>query len=87
MDKRQSLINRATYKRIKKMDRQEMDAFLFHLVEDYYKEGMKAGNEISASVDIRVIISEILNKTKGVGPVMYDRIMEVAKKHLEDREN
>lgn len=72
---KENIINRKTYKTIKKYDREEMNLFLAKV----YQNGFKDGSEVGENTDFRIKLSEVLNKTKGIGPIMYDRIMEVAK--------
>lgn len=38
------LINRKTYKRVKKMDRQEMEAFLAEVYNQGFQDGVEAGD-------------------------------------------
>lgn len=73
------LINRSTYKRVKKMDRKEMESFLAKL----YREGFQAGVEAGDNADFKIKLSKVLNKTKGIGTVMYNRIMESVKEEEE----
>lgn len=71
----QKLINRKQYKAVKKMDRQEMEAFLANI----YKLGFEDGAESAEAADFKIQLVEILNKTKGVGPKTFDNIMNTAK--------
>lgn len=73
MDKK--LINRKTYKAIKKMDRQEMEAFLAEVYNQGFQDGVDAGNK----ADFKIMLVQVLEKTKGVGPKTFDRIMETVK--------
>ena len=73
MDKK--LINRKTYKAIKKMDRQEMEAFLAEVYNQGFEDGVDAGNK----ADFKIQLVEVLNNTKGIGPKLFDRILETAK--------
>ncbi len=72
---KENLINRKTYKAIKRMDRQEMEEFLARVYKNGFKDGTDAGN----MADFRIKLSQVLNRTKGVGTVLYDRIMQNAK--------
>ena len=69
------MINRKMYKDIKKYDRQQMENFL----KNIYSEGFRDGAETGDKIDFRIRLSEVLNKTKGIGATLYDRIMENAK--------
>lgn len=72
---KENLINRKTYKKVKKMDRKEMEDFLVGI----YREGFKDGAESGENADFRIKLSKLLEETKGVGPKLYDRIMRKAK--------
>ena len=69
------MINRKTYKKIKKMDRQEIEAFLAEIYNQGFQDGTEAGNK----VDFKIMLVQVLEKTKGVGPKTFDRIMETVK--------
>lgn len=72
---KEDLINRKIYKKVKKMDRQEMEAFL----ADIYHRGYQDGAESANNADFKIKLVEVLKKTKGVGPKMFDRIMQTVK--------
>lgn len=78
----QNLVNRKTYKNVKKMDRQQMERFIVGVYSDGFNDGVNAGD----NADFRIKLSEVLNSTKGVGPTLYDRIMARAKE-MEGVEN
>lgn len=69
------LLNRKTYKLVKKMDRQQMEEFLATV----YSEGFQDGAESAEGADFKINLVEILNKTKGVGIKTFDNIMQTAK--------
>lgn len=69
------LINRKIYKKVKKMDRQEMEAFL----ADIYHQGFQDGVEAGDNADFKIKLVEVLKKTKGIGPKLFDRIMQTVK--------
>lgn len=69
------MINRKTYKAVKKMDRQEMEAFL----ADIYHQGFQDGVEAGDNADFKIKLVEVLKKTKGIGPKLFDRIMATVK--------
>lgn len=71
------LLNRKTYKAIKRMDREKMESFI--AIANVYHEGFKDGSEAGKKADFKIQLSEVLNKTKGIGPKLYDKIMETAK--------
>ncbi len=72
---KENLINRKTYKAVKKMDRQDMENFLATI----YSEGFKDGTESAEMTDFKIQLVEILHKAKGVGPKTFDNIMETMK--------
>lgn len=78
----QTLVNRRTYKNVKKMDRQQMEKF----IAGVYSEGFNEGADAGGNVDFRIKLSEVLQSTKGVGPTLYNRIMTRAKE-MEEVEN
>lgn len=69
------MINRETYKSVKKMDRQEMECFM----KNIYRRGFKEGIEVGDNTDFRIRLSKVLNNTKGIGIKLYDAVMEKAK--------
>lgn len=73
MDKK--LINRKTYKAIKKMDRQEMETFLARIYHQGFQDGVEAGD----NADFKIKLVEVLENTKGIGPKLFDRIMGTVK--------
>lgn len=72
---KENLINRKTYKAVKKMDRQEMEVFLADIYKTGFEDGVDAGNK----ADFKIQLVEVLNNTKGIGPKLFDRILETAK--------
>ncbi|MBU5424987.1 hypothetical protein KQI41_01075 [Tissierella pigra] len=70
-----NLLNKTTYKAVKRMNRQEMKEHF----EEIYKLGFRDGSEVGDKTDFRIKLSKVLNKTKGVGIILHDRIMENAK--------
>lgn len=65
-------LDRSIYKKIKKMNREEMEGYL----ERLYKFAFQDGTEVSNHTDFKIKLSEVLNNTKGIGPKLYDKIME-----------
>ncbi|WP_352404490.1 hypothetical protein [Sporanaerobacter acetigenes] len=72
---KENLINRKQYKAVKKMDRQEMEVFLADIYKTGFEDGVDAGNK----ADFKIQLVEVLNNTKGIGPKLFDRILETAK--------
>lgn len=75
MKLKEDLINRKIYKKVKKMDRQEMEGFLVNIYHRGYQDGVNAGD----NADFKIKLVEVLKKTKGVGPKTFDRIMQTVK--------
>lgn len=65
------LINRVTYKNIKKYDHQQMEEFL----TDVYKNGYQDGRESVPGIELEDV-KTALRGTKGIGPVVWERIKE-----------
>ena len=71
----ESVLDRATYKKIKSMGRAEMQNFL----TNYYHNVMEDAS--TSSVDLKGLRAELSN-IKGVGEKRLDEIMSVIEKHL-----
>lgn len=69
----QKMLDRATYKKIKAMTREEMQSFL----TNYYNNVMQD----APTIDLDVLRKEI-GGVKGVGEKRLDEIMGVIEKHL-----
>lgn len=65
------LINRVMYKNIKKYDHQQMEEFL----TDVYKNGYQDGRESVPGIELEDV-KIALRGTKGIGPVVWQRITE-----------
>ena len=71
----QKMLDRATYKKIKSMTREEMQNFL----TNYYNNVMEDAN--APTLDLDELRKEI-GSIKGVGEKRLDEIMAVIEKHL-----
>ena len=71
----QKMLDRATYKKIKSMTREEMQNFL----TNYYNNVMEDAE--AATLDLNELRKEI-GSIKGVGEKRLDEIMAVIEKHL-----
>lgn len=71
----ESILDRATYKKIKGMSREKMQNFL----TNYYHNVME--DAPTSSVDLKGLRAELSN-IKGVGEKWLDEIMSVIEKHL-----
>ena len=67
-----SIIDRDTYRRIKKMSREELQAFLMR-----YAEGLSSQN----IVDLKAMETDI-KSVKGIGEKRAEEIMRIIEKHL-----
>lgn len=65
------LINRVVYKNIKKYDHQQMEEFL----TDVYKNGYQDGRASVPGIELEDV-KTALRGTKGIGPVVWQRITE-----------
>ncbi len=74
----QKMLDRATYKKIKGMTREEMQNFL----TNYYNNAMEDAN--APTLDLGELRKEI-GSIKGVGEKRLDEIMVVIEKHLNIR--
>ena len=67
-----SIIDRDTYRRIKKMSREELQAFLMR-----YAEGLSSQN----IVDLKAMETDI-KSVKGIGEKRTEEIMQIVERHL-----
>ena len=70
----QKIIDRDTYRAIKKMSREEMQAFLMR-----YANGLLENDD--KSIDLREVEKD-LRQIKGIGDKRIEEIMAVIEKHL-----
>ena len=76
MEKKEPIIDRALYKKIKSMDREAMNNF----VQNVYQQGYKAAE--SHSIDYDKLMVD-LSQIKGIGESRLNEIMSVIDKHIE----
>lgn len=67
-----NIIDRDTYRRIKKMSREELQAFLMR-----YAEGLSSQNII----DLKAMETDI-KSVKGIGEKRTEEIMQIVERHL-----
>lgn len=70
-----NILDRALYKQIKNMNRDEMEGFLKRVFENGYKKAVEENAAGSSSVDFDKLREEI-GKVNGVGAKRLDEIME-----------
>lgn len=69
------LVTRKLYKEIKKMDRQQIENFLAKV----YVQGYEDGKEAAEMADFKIKLVQLLEKTKGVGPKITEKILQTLK--------
>lgn len=82
----QNQFNRETYKKIKKMDRQQMERFVMNIFEEGYQAGAKAESEAAVGKEIDIEKIKIrIKEIKGIGEKKTEEIMKAIKEHMEDQ--
>lgn len=75
----EELVNRALYKRIKSMNRAEMESF----VRNVYQQGYEKAEEETHPIDYDSLKAD-LSRIKGIGESRLEEIMTVIDKHIEN---
>lgn len=75
------IMNRKTYQNVRKMDHQQMSAFLEGIYKNGYSDGCKASQGLTASE-----IKEVLLQVKGIGEKKVDTIVEALEAALKEKE-
>lgn len=73
----EELVNRALYKRIKSMNRSEMESF----VRNVYQQGYEKAEEETHPIDYDSLRAD-LSKIKGIGESRLNEIMTVIDNHI-----
>lgn len=73
----EELVNRSLYKRIKSMNRAEMENF----VRNVFNQGYERAEEETHSIDYDSLRAD-LSKIKGIGESRLNEIMTVIDKHI-----
>ena len=73
----EELVNRSLYKRIKSMNRAEMENF----VRNVFNQGYERAEEDTHSIDYDSLRAD-LSKIKGIGESRLNEIMTVIDKHI-----
>lgn len=73
------LVNRSLYKRIKSMNRAEMENF----VRNVFNQGYEKAEEETRSIDYDSLRAD-LSRIKGIGESRLEEIMTVIDKHIEN---
>ena len=75
----EELVNRALYKRIKSMNRAEMENF----VRNVFNQGSEKAEKETHSIDYDSLRAD-LSRIKGIGESRLEEIMTVIDKHIEN---
>lgn len=73
------LLNRKTYKKIKKYDRQEMEIFSRTIYKEGFKEGFREGADLGQQADFKIELVQLLEDIKGIGPKTKEKILQAYK--------
>lgn len=75
------LLNRKSFKVIKKFDRQEMEDFFRDKYEQGFKDGFKEGAKSSQQIDFKTELVQLLDgiEGKGIGPKTKAVILQAYK--------
>lgn len=73
------LVNRSLYKRIKSMNRAEMENF----VRNVFNQSYEKAEEETHSIDYDSLRAD-LSRIKGIGESRFEEIMTVIDKHIEN---
>lgn len=69
------LIDKKTFIKIKKYNISQMNNFCTNIYHSGFEDGVDTGTK----ADLKILLYKILQETKGIGPVLRDRIMETYK--------
>ena len=73
----QNFFTREMYKKLKKMDRQQAEAFIYNIYKNAYNDGYEdAKVNLSSSLDLDKLHEKLL-ELKGIGKVKTLAIMEI----------
>ena len=79
---KEELVNRALYKRIKSMNRAEMESF----VRNVYQQGYEKAEEETHPIDYDSLRAD-LSKIKGIGESRLNEIMTVIDNHIKNNDD
>ena len=77
----ENILDRALYKQIKNMKRDEMEGFLKRIFENGYKKAMNENAAEGSSVDLDKMREEI-GKINGIGDKRLDEVMRAIEKNM-----
>ncbi len=78
----QQLVTREIYKKLKKMDRREMEAYLVNLYQEAFMDGYEKHKSSAPSVDLDELQEKLL-EIKGIGKVKAEAILGIIKEIME----
>lgn len=74
---KENLLNRKTYKAVKKMDRQEMERFVTSIYSQGFKDGADAGQQVDTQIELVQFLEGL--EIKGIGPKTKEKILNAYK--------
>ena len=77
----ENILDRALYKQIKNMKRDEMEGFLKRIFENGYKKAMNENAAEGSSVDLDKLREE-MGKFNGIGDKRLDEVMRAIEKNM-----
>jgi len=77
----ENILDRALYKQIKNMNRDEMEGFLKRVFENGYKKAVSENAGAGSGVDLNKLREEI-GKINGIGAKRLDEIIKVIEKTM-----
>lgn len=80
----QKFFTREMYKKLKKMDRQQAEVFIYNIYKNAYNDGCEdAKVNLSSPLDLDKLHEKLL-ELKGIGKVKTLAIMEIVKRIMEE---
>lgn len=80
----QQLITREKFKKIKKMDRREVETFVFNLYQEAFMDGYEKGKTSAPLIDLGKLHEKLL-EIKGIGKVKAEAIINIIKESMKKR--
>lgn len=81
----QNQFTRETYKKIKKMDRQQMEQFVLNVFQEGYRAATEEAREAMSGQEIDMTkLQNKIKEIKGIGEKKTEEIMRVIKECMED---
>lgn len=80
----QQIMTRELYKKLKKMDRRDMESYLVNLYQEAFMDGYEKHKSSAPSVDLNKLQEKLL-EIKGIGKVKAEAILGIIKESMEKR--